>query len=429
MDFINATTTLQSVDKAETVSDFKQFVQSAESLANGEERRKILRLKQFVAKADRINEMAWSEAKIRFEEFELRARKLTKESRKFNILDTLGVTRRELSHTHVISWLLNPKGSHSFREAFLKTFMERLGLAELDVKGSDVRRFQRSQDGFEVDIIVENPSIFMIIENKITHKAGKPQLSREFNQFNPNDGRAFVPVYLTPFNEEIAPHKEFKLMRYADVVRILEGLLQTCRDEEEKVFLKHYIVKLRELIVSQFKAFSEKSKLYLKYYDVIQDFAQAFDKDKVRLFNAIIERIEEQDWYSPEWAHQSTASMIKVFKRNWKNEEKGMGAHYEFWLGKYDIPRGKMPLTFHIEDDVGDRELFAKELHSMAKEELLKLKGYQVKGGAPTFLTTSIDFDEESIVKDAVEKISEITFLAKYVDKTFEKMKGHHKSQ
>ncbi|MDH5782246.1 MAG: PD-(D/E)XK nuclease family protein [Candidatus Bathyarchaeota archaeon] len=407
MIFINAATKLQRVDNAENIRKFKQFV----------------------AKADRIIESAWSERKSRFEEFVVRAKKLSKKLRKFNILDTLGVTRREHSHTHVISWLLNPMGTHGFRDAFLRAFMERLGLAELDVKGADVRPFQRSQDGFEVDITVENPAIFMIIENKITHKAGKPQLSREFSQFNPKDGREFIPVYLTPFNEEIAPHKEFKLVRYTDVAEMIEELLQACRHEDEKIFLKHYITKLRELTMSEFKAFSEKSKLYLKYYEVIQDFVQAFDKDKERLFDAIIKGIEEQDWYSPEWNHQSTATVIKIFKRNWKNEERGMGAHYEFWLGKYDIQKGKMPLTFHIEDDVGDRDLFAKELHSMAEEELNKLKGYQVKGGAPTFLTTSIDFNEESIVKDAVEKISEITFLEKYVDKTFEKMKGHHKNQ
>ena len=404
------------------------FTNRAMSIQDIDETQKILRLKQFVAKADRIIGSVWYERKSKFDEFGARAKKLTTRLRKFNILNTLGVARREHPHTHVISWLLNPRGTHSFKDAFLRAFMERLGLAELDVKGTDVRPFQRSQDGFEVDIIVENPAIFMIIENKITHRAGKPQLLREFRQFNPKDGRKFVPVYLTPFDEEIAPHKEFRLVRYADIVDIIRRLLQACRDEEVKIFLKHYTTTLTELTMSKFEGFSEKSKLYLEYYDLIQEFAQAFDEDKKRLFDAIIKGIEEQEWYSEEWNHKSTAVMTQIFKRNWKNE-RSMGAHYEFWLGKYEIQKGRMLLVFHIENDVGDRDFFAKELYKLAKKELNKLKGFQIKGGAPTFLTSSIDFNEKSIVKEAVNKIGEIAFLANYVDKTFEKMKEHQEKQ
>lgn len=406
MDFINRATPIQNIDKSKNVREFKQFVENA----------------------NRIIESFWSEKKSKFVDFGGKAKKLTKELREFNILDALGVARREHSHTHVISWLLDPTGTHGFRDAFLRAFVEKLGLAEFDVKGADVHPFQRSEDGFEVDVIVENPAIFMIIENKITHRAGKPQLSREFRQFNPKDGRKFVPVYLTPFNEEIAPHKEFMLLRYTDVIEIIEKLLEACQDEEAKIFLKHYVTKLRELTMSEFKGFSEKSKLYLEYYDLIQDFAQAFDEDKKRLFDAIVREIEEQEWYSKEWDHKRTAVMIQIFKRNWKNE-RSMGVHYEFWLGKYEASRGEMRLNFHIENDVGDRDFFAKELFRLAEKELNKLKEFQVKGGAPTFLTTSMDFNEENIVEEAVNKISEIAFLENYVDKTFEKMKEHQKKQ
>lgn len=392
-----------------------------------DETQKSVRFKQFVAKADRIAESVWSRRKSEFEEFGVKARKLASKLRKFNILETLGVARREIPHTRVISWLLNPRGTHDFGDAFLKAFMERLGLAELTTKGTEVRPFQKSQHGFEVDIIVENPAIFLIIENKITHRAGRPQLAREFMQFNPKDGRKFIPIYLTPFDEEIAPHREFKLLRYADLIQILERLVRICRDKEKKIFLKHYISALRELTMSKFEAFSEKSKLYLQYYDLIQDFAQAFDEDKKRLFDAILEGIEEQEWYSNEWDHKRTATMIQIFKKNWKNEH-DKGAHYEFWLGKYDIQRNEMHFYFHIEEDVGNRDLFAEELHRMAKEELDKLKGFQVKGGAPTFLSARIDFDEESIVKEAIKKMNEVAFLEKYVDKTFDKIKEHQRN-
>jgi len=411
-----------------SVQQFMDFINRAMSIQKIDESKNVREFKQFVEKADRIIELSWSERKRRFDEFGARAKKLKKELRKFNILDALGVGRREHSHTHIISWLLDPTGTHGFRDAFLRAFVEKLGLAELNVEVANVRPFQRSEDGFEVDIVVENPVVFMIIENKITHRAGKPQLSREFRQFNPKDGRKFVPVYLTPFDEEVAPHQEFKLLKYADVVEIIEKLLQICKDEEAKIFLKHYVTKLRELAMSEFRGFGEKSKLYLEYYDVIQDFAQAFDEDKKRLFDAIITGIEEQEWYSKEWDHKRTAVMIQIFKRNWKNE-RSMGVHYEFWLGKYEAPRGEMRLNFHIENDVGDRDFFAKELSRLAEKELDRLKEFQVKGGAPTFLTTSLNFNEENIVEEAVNKISEVAFLENYVDKIFEKMKEQQQQQ
>ena len=41
----------------------------------------------------------------------------------FNLFDVLGVEHKELQHSALLAWLLNPRGSHGLRDYFLRKFL------------------------------------------------------------------------------------------------------------------------------------------------------------------------------------------------------------------------------------------------------------------------------------------------------------------
>lgn len=372
----------------------------------------VQRFQHFLEEAKKIQQSTRQE----FFLFLTKAKEVKKfDLKTFNILKTLGVWRREISHTHVISWLLNPEESHGLKGLFLKRFFETIGLGRLSLRNVRVKRFQRSEEGFEVDLTLENENFYAIVENKITHKAQKGQLATEFEKFNPQDGRKFLPIYLTSFEKD-KPHKDFRVITYFNIKNILKGLAQNCTNEDVKIFLRHYADTIEEIVLSKFKGFSEKSKLYSKYYDVISEFEREFKSDLRKLFSVIDDEIRQQEWFTRDWRIFVAGAFIQIFKNNWRNE-KHNGIHFEIYYGKYEIRENLMYVILHIEGNIKNKEQFAKKLYELAREDLKKLTDYKIRGKGVTFLTKEVEMDEKTIVDKITKEINRIVFLEKHIDK------------
>ena len=395
-----------------TVIKFENFIKESEKFRLSD----VQRFKAFLEDAKKMQKSAAQD----FCNFLEKAEELKKlDLKTFNILKTLGVWRREVSHTHVISWLLNPDQSHGLKDIFLTKFFEIIGLGQLSLSNIVVKRFQKSKEGFEVDLTLENEDFFAIIENKITHKARKEQLATEFEKFNPNDGREFLPIYLTPFEKD-KPHKDFRVITYREIEKILKILIRNCTNEDVKIFLRHYADTIREIALGKFKGFGEKSKLYAKYYDVISEFEREFKSDLRNLFRAIEDEIRQQEWFTRDWQIFVAGAFIQIFKNSWRNE-KHNGIHFEIYYGKYEIKGKSMKIILHIEGNIKNKEQFAKQLYELSKEELKRLTDYTVRGKGVTFLIKEIKVDEKTIVDKITKELNRIVFLGKYIDKLLRK--------
>lgn len=242
----------------DTITKFEKFLDEAKGLKSSE----IENFRDFISKA---NELKQIDIKI-FKNFLIEATKSRERDFKafksfinkansikkidlmtFNILKVLGVERREISHTYLISWLLNPEESHRLRDLFLTKFFSTLDLAYLNLKNVDISPFQHSPDGSsEVDIIIENEEFRAIIENKITHMASNEQLKREIEKFDCGN-KEFIPIYLTPFKDFKDRPEEIKVVTYTDIKNILESVLPHCSNEV-KILIDHYIKVLDKII-------------------------------------------------------------------------------------------------------------------------------------------------------------------------------------
>jgi len=393
------------------ITKFENFIEESEKLPLSD----VEKFKTFLKEATRMQLSTMQD----FRRFIEKADEIRVRARIFNILKTLGVWRREVSHTYVISWLLNPVESHGLGDMFLTRFLGAIELGQLNLENVRVKRFRRSKRGYEVDLTVENEDFYAIIENKITHKAQKKQLATEFEEFNPHDSRRFLSIYLTPFEKDV-PHEDFKVVTYQDVRSILNDLIENCSNGDVKTFLRHYVDSIEEIVLGKFEGFNERSKLYSKYYGVISEFERAFKSDVRKLFSAIEDEIKQQEWFTPDWQVFFSGVVIQIFKSNWKNE-KHTGIHYEVYYGKGEIEKNLMYVLLHIEGSMKNKEQFTRELYALSKEDLKKLTDYEIRGKGTTFLQKEVKIDEKTIVNEITKEINRIAFLGNYVDELLKK--------
>ena len=139
----------------------------------------------------------------REKQVELRKRK---EGEYFNIFNTIGLRTEEVRlHSAFIAELLNPKGSHGLEHRFLQAFLETIGVSVdyLDFHRCSENMVERvigpvtDTEGGRIDIIIEDGSHAIIIENKIYANDQKNQMLRYNNYGRKEFPNGYKLLYLT----------------------------------------------------------------------------------------------------------------------------------------------------------------------------------------------------------------------------------------
>lgn len=120
----------------------------------------------------------------------------------FNMFKICGVNHYENTHSSIIAEFLSPRGSHSFKYEFLKSFIDTLGseflLDHFNAETSKVYTEYSMSDG-RIDILIEDDqNNAIIIENKIYAEDQPEQLIR-YSNFGKNKygDSKFQILYLT----------------------------------------------------------------------------------------------------------------------------------------------------------------------------------------------------------------------------------------
>lgn len=178
----------------------------------------------------------------------------------FNILQTLGVTRKELCHSDVLAWLLDNRidgyGTHCQGSLGFSLFLKEVNLPEQ--YASTNYRVIREHCGREsrLDIIIEAPGQFIIgIENKVDSEEGYNQTGREWadlqrrkNASNPN--ARLTALFLTP--DQAEPSSEFfRRISWQSIANVFQAFADQAKPDLVKIFARHYAETLRRKIVSE----------------------------------------------------------------------------------------------------------------------------------------------------------------------------------
>ncbi len=116
----------------------------------------------------------------------------------FSIFETLGVWSDEMKHSAVLAQFLNPKANHGMGDAFLRCFLDHVGISNLNLNTAHcIVAIEQAFDNGRLDIVITDEAKAVIIENKIYAGDQNAQLIRynEYAKDNYKDG--YRIVYLT----------------------------------------------------------------------------------------------------------------------------------------------------------------------------------------------------------------------------------------
>ena len=151
----------------------------------------------------------------------------------YNVFDILGVRSDELSHSAILTNLLDAKGRHGQKDIFLKLFIEQIHpLLEKSRYSEYINSFEtenatakkeihiggvkhETAEGGRVDIVVSSGNKHLVIENKIYAGDQDQQLLRYDNHYK-ND----PIIYLTRLGSEPSPTSKGDLVLGIDFICI-----------------------------------------------------------------------------------------------------------------------------------------------------------------------------------------------------------------
>jgi hypothetical protein len=195
---------------------------------------------------------------------------------KFNIFNILKITSDEISHSRIISSLLNPRGTHGKRDVFLKYFLNITGIESFVSENAVVEtekfigyKTKENDSGGRIDIIITNEKNYqIIIENKIYAGDQYNQLLR-YSEYNPN---AHL-LYLTLFGNEASEYSVGKMndIKYSQISynnHIIEWL-ELCKKEAIdnpilRETLTQYII-----LIKQLTGQARSKEMQKEYLDII----------------------------------------------------------------------------------------------------------------------------------------------------------------
>lgn len=173
----------------------------------------------------------------------------------FNIFNILKLGSQEVRlHSAFIAELLNPKGSHGASYLFLQAFLDTLGierdfidynLCSLDITERYIGPIKETEGG-RLDIIIEDGTHAIIIENKIYAEDQKNQLLRYHNYGKQKFPKGFKLYYLTldghvPQDISLGGNNfEYQNISYEeDIIEWLEKCYKISKDK----FLSNAVIK------------------------------------------------------------------------------------------------------------------------------------------------------------------------------------------
>jgi hypothetical protein len=116
----------------------------------------------------------------------------------YNIFEILGVSSKELSHSKILTDLLNPKGSHCCGEVFLKLFFEKFlpDKKDVDFSNCQISKECLIGDG-RLDICIDYSDFRLGIENKIYAPEGEGQFKKYRDFLEQKYQGDYCLIYLT----------------------------------------------------------------------------------------------------------------------------------------------------------------------------------------------------------------------------------------
>lgn len=195
---------------------------------------------------------------------------------KFNLFDILKITRSEIRHSNLLSWLLAPNENHGLNDSVIKGFFQFAATSfnntADDIFGTllmDYRSFNIWRERHHIDILAvsDKEKHVLCIENKIDTGEHDNQLARYQKTVTESfPGYKATYIYLSPLGSESSLADTWLSMGYDDVIQIIET---ACRKTkllpEVEMLINNYVETIRRDIVGDERLAKICAEIYTKH--------------------------------------------------------------------------------------------------------------------------------------------------------------------
>lgn len=206
---------------------------------------------------------------------------LSKWTNDFNIFDVLKISRTEIRHSNLLSWLIDPNENHGLGDSFLYGIIVLLS-KELDQKtalhllSSDLYSYNVFREWNHIDILlISNQNrVVLAIENKVgahEHNSGNSEESQLITYKNKITSQYYdykkIYIYLTPDGEEPSDN-DWITLNYSDVVTVLEKVYSSKANQlgsDVSLLIKNYIDNIKKNITMDQELINLCNSIYNKH--------------------------------------------------------------------------------------------------------------------------------------------------------------------
>lgn len=178
--------------------------------------------------------------------------------KKFNPLRILKISEYEIRHSNVVSWLLDPSGTHGFGDKILKKTLSEILVdneekerdKEFDVLWVQSKSFHdaivlREWKNIDILVVSELNKFILLIENKIHAKESEGQLKKYLSIVTEKyRGFKVLPVFMTLNGDAPQEDSPYFIFDYSSFYRILSFSLKLYKNDmnQEAVnFIQQYL--------------------------------------------------------------------------------------------------------------------------------------------------------------------------------------------
>lgn len=356
---------------------------------------------------------------------------------KFNLFDILKISRAEIRHSNILSWLLNPNENHGLDDSVLRGFIqftveeiENTTTEKLDIFKTllmNCHDFSIYREWHNIDVLaVSNDEKFVLcIENKIGTGEHDDQLNRYrkiVEEHYPDYEKMYI--YLTPNkdDDELSDPDNWCSMGYDNVLDIIENACKkTVLRAEADLLINNYIETIRNFVLRDNTELEQAcQKIYKKHrkaLDLIFDSRPDMLSELNEIFHKWAnEKCQQGDIiYTPDNSNKTytrfTTKTMSEILPNAENPTSGWGTHNYYF---YEIVNNRK--NFLVQLAISAKEM-PEELRKICNQlfELLNKKPKENWQWHALFKTKFTKIDEN-------EELSEEKIF-KQLDKYFEEVK------
>ena len=194
---------------------------------------------------------------------------------KFNLFDILKITRTEIRHSNMLSWLLNPSENHGLSDSIIRGFIQFVttmfpeNIDVFDTLLMDCHDFTIQREWRNIDILAvsSNEKFVLCIENKIDSGEHDNQLNRYrkiVEDTYPDYGKMYI--FLSPEGVEASEPDYWCSMSYQDVLGIIENARRKTKLlPDVELLINNYIDAIRRDIVGDERLVQICAEIYAKH--------------------------------------------------------------------------------------------------------------------------------------------------------------------